>query len=222
MHVLLDLECGALLLHLHTDNDVQVLGLSGCLLVVLTILVELGCIGVLYVVASVVTVSLYIYTLLNKVIIQFVHYIVLTLEVDHWTCFTFLINKEQAWDVSILSHLGVIGTEGWSDMYDTSTILGSYIVTRDYAECFALHLNKLILAILAGEYLLRMCCSILLNIVGSILIELSRWFYPRHQLLVLHTYQLLTGITAYDAVRNKLLALVVLRHLVAIGDVTLG
>ena len=168
-----------------------------------------------------VAVSSLINTLCYEVIVELVHNIVLTLKVDHWTCFTFLINKEQAWDVSILSYLGVVSTKGWSDMYDTSTILSCYIIARDYAESLALHLNKLILAILTCEYLLRMSSCVLLNIVGSILVELSRWLNPRHELLILHTNQLLTSVMTYDAIRNKLLALIVLRHLVAISHVTL-
>ena len=112
-------------------------------------------------------------TLCHKVIIEFVHHVVFTLKVYHRTSFTFLIYKEQTWDVGILSHLGIVGTKGWSDMYDTSTILSSNVVAWDYAESLALHLNKLILAILASKHLLRMHSCILLHVVGSILIELS-------------------------------------------------
>jgi hypothetical protein len=58
VYMLLDLERCTLLLHLHTDDDVQVFSLSGSLLIVFAILVELRCIGVLYIVASMATITL--------------------------------------------------------------------------------------------------------------------------------------------------------------------
>ena len=60
-----------------------------------------------------------------------------------------------------------------------------------------------------------------LHVVGCILIQLGRGFHPRHQLLILQTDQLLTCIPANDAIRHKLLALIVFRHLAAIGNCTL-
>ena len=171
MHVLLDLQSRTLLLHLHTDHDVQVFSLRSSLLIVLAVLIELRSIGILHIVASVMTITLFIHTLLNEVIVEFVHHIVLTLKVYHRTGLTFLIYKEETWYMGVLCDLGVVGTEGWSDMHDTSTILCGHIVARNHAECLALHLHELILAILTCEDLLRMSLSVCLHIVGSILVE---------------------------------------------------
>ena len=123
--------------------------------------------------------------------------------------------------MGILSHLGIVGTKSWSDVNDTSTILCCDIIARDYTESLALHLNELILAILACKYFIGMSCCILLNIVGSILVELSRRLHPRHQLLIFKAYKLLTCITTHDAIRHELLTLVVLRHILTISYVTL-
>ena len=95
------------------------------------------------------TITLFVHTLLNEIIVEFVHHIVLTLKVYHRTGLTFLIYKEEAWDVSILSNLGIVSTKGRRDMYDTSTILSGYVIARNHTESLALHLHELILAVLA-------------------------------------------------------------------------
>ena len=64
---------------------------------------------------------------------------------------------------------------------------------------------------------MSLCIS--LYIIGSILVELCRGLYPRHQLLILHTYELLTRVATYDAIGHELLALVILRHLATICDI---
>ena len=158
----------------------------------------------------------------HKVVVEFLHHVVLTLEVNHRTRLTFLIYKEQTRDMGILCHLGIIGTEGRGDMYDTGTILSGDIVTGDHPESLALHLDELILTVLTHEHLLWMSSGISLHIVGSILIEFGRRLYPWHQLLVLQTNEFLTCITAYDTIRHELLTLIVLRHLLTVGDVALG
>ena len=201
MYVLLDLECRTLLLHLHTDDDIQVFCLGSSLLVVLTILIELRGIGILHVVACVMAVALFVDAGSDEVVVEFLHHVVLTLEVNHRTRLTFFINKEQTRDMGILSHLGIIGTEGRGDMYDTGTILSGDIVTGDHTESLALHLHKLILTVLTHEHLLGMSGGVCFHIVGCILIEFGRWLHPRHQLLVLQTNKFFTGIMAYDAIR---------------------
>ena len=165
MYVLLNLERRTFLFHFHTDHDIQVFCLGCSLLIVLAILIKLRSISILYEVTSVMTISLLIDTFLNKVIVEFLYQIVLTLEVNHRTGFTFLINKEQTWDMGIFSHFGIIGTEGRRDMHDTGTILCT--------ECLTLHLHKLILTVLARKHLLRMSLSIGLHIIGSISINFS-------------------------------------------------
>ena len=168
-----------------------------------------------------VTIACLIYTLRNEIIVEFVDHVVLTLQIDHRTCFTFFINKEETRDVGILSHLGIVGTESWRNMYDTGTILSGHIITGDHSESLALHLDELILTVLASKHFLRMSLCISLYIVGSILIKLCRRLYPRHQLLVFHTNQLLASIVANDTVRYELLTFIIFRHLIAIGDVAL-
>ncbi len=121
--------------------------------------------------------------------------------------------------MGILGHLGVVGTKGRRNMHDTGTILSRHIVTGDYAESLTLHLHELVLAVFADEDFLRMSLSIRLHIVGGILVEFGRRLYPRHQLLILQAYELLTLIVAYDTVGHKLLALLILRHLSSVADV---
>ena len=218
VYVLFNLQRRTLLLHLHTDHDVQVLCLRSCLLIILAVLIEFWGVGVLHIVACMMAVTLLVHTLGDEVVIELVHHIVLTLQVNHRTRLTFLIDQEEAGDMGILGHLGIIGTKSRCDMHDTGTVLCCHIVTRNHTEGLTLHLHKLIFAVLTCEYLLRMGFRIGLHVVGCILIQLGRGFHPRHQLLIFQTDQLLTCIPANDAIRHKFLALIVFRHLTVVCD----
>ena len=132
----------------------------------------------------------------------------LTLQVNHWAGLTLLINKVEGWDVGILSHLGIIGTECRSNVHDTSTVIGSNIVAEDYTESLAIHLNELIATILRSEYLLRMSSSIFCNESWSKGIYLLAWLYPWQELLVVHAFEVGTLHVVDDAPWALLLLLV--------------
>ena len=127
-----------------------------------------------------------------EVVIEVFDEIELTLEVNHWAGLTLLINKVERWDVGILSHLGIIGTECRSDVYDTCTVIGSNIVAEDYAESLAVHLYELIATILRSEHLLRMSSCIFCNESWSKGINLLTWLYPWQELLVVHAFEVCT------------------------------
>ena len=132
----------------------------------------------------------------------------LTLEVNHWAGLALLINKVERWDVGILSHLGIIGTECRSDVHDTSTVFGSNIVAEDYAESLAIHLYELIATILRSEHLLRMSSSIFCYESRCEEIYLLAWLYPRKELLVVHAFEVGTLHVVDNAPRALLLLLV--------------
>ena len=168
-----------------------------------------------------VAVALFVDTLCDKVIVEFIHYIVLTLQVYHRTCLTFLIYKEQARDMGILGHLRIVGTKSWCDMHDTGTILCGHIVTWNHTESLTLHFYELILTVLTHKNLLGMGFCVCLHIVGSICIKLGRRLHPRHQLLILQTYELFACIVAYNTIWNELLTFIIFRHFAVICDMTL-
>ena len=132
VHVLLALECLALLLQFVAEHDVQVFSLIRSLLVPDTIHIKLWVVGILHVVACVMSVCLLVDTSVHEIVIEVFDEIELTLQVNHWAGLTLLINKVEGRDVGILSHLGIIGTECRSDVHDTGTVIGSNIVAEDY------------------------------------------------------------------------------------------
>ena len=209
VHMLLYLKCDTLLLHLHAEHHIQVFGLVGCLLIVLTINIELRSISILHVVTCMTAITSHVHTSLHEVIVQLFHHIVLTLQVHHRTSFTFLINKEERRYFSIFGHLGIISTKGRGNVYDTRTIVCSYIVARNHAEGTFLHFHEAVLAILTRENFLRINFGIFLHKVRCIAIQLLRWFHPRHQLLVLHSHQFWSHVFAHDAVRYHLVTMLV-------------
>ena len=93
MYVLLALESLALLFEFIAKHDVQVLSLIRSLLVPNTIHIKLWVVGVLHIVACMMSVSALIDTSLHEISVQLVDKIELTLEVNHWTGLTLLINK---------------------------------------------------------------------------------------------------------------------------------
>ncbi len=93
-------------------------------------------------------------------------------------------------------------------MHDTSTIFCCHIVAEDDTESLALHLHELVATILGGEHLLRMSGSILCHKLRSEVIDLLARFHPRHQLLVVHAFELGTLHAVNDAPRALLLLLV--------------
>ena len=171
VYMLLYLEGNTLLLHFHADHNVQVFSLIGSLLIILTIHIEFRSVSVLHIVTCMTAIALYIHASLHEVIVQLLHHVVLTLQVHHWTSFTFLINKEKRRHFSIFGHFGIISTKGRRNVYDTRTIICRHIVARDHAEGAFLHLHETVLAILTYEYFFRMSCSILFHEIRRIAIQ---------------------------------------------------
>ena len=164
MDVLLYLECTTLFLHLYAEKYIEVHLLSSCLLVITTIHVELRIVSVLHVLTLMLSIVLLVDAQLIELLIHILGHEVLTSKVNHRTSITSLIHDEEARNTSILGYLGIICTKGGSNVYNTSTILGSNVITRDYTESIILLNNRL--AIL---YCTRL--------------------HPRHQLLVPNTNQ---------------------------------
>ena len=190
--MLLALESLALLLQLVAEYDVQVFCLFRSLLVPDTIHIKLWIVGILHVVACVMSVCLLVNASAYEVGIEVFDEIELTLEVNHWAGLTLLINKVERWDVGILSHLGIIGTECRCDVNDTCTVIGSNVVAEDYAESLAIHLYELIATILRSEHLLRMSSSIFCYESRCEEINLLAWLYPRKELLVVQAFEVCT------------------------------
>ena len=131
VYVLLNLESRTLLLHLHAQDDVQVLGLGQRFLVQVRIL---RVVGVLHEVTGVVPVAV-VDAGLHESLVHVVLHEVLTREIHHGARVAGLVDDEQRGDAGILGHLGIVGTEGRCDVYDTRTVLRGHIVTGDDAEC---------------------------------------------------------------------------------------
>ena len=93
-------------------------------------------------------------------------------------------------------------------MYDTSTVVGCHVVAKDYAESLALHLNELVAAVFAHEYLLRMSLGIFCNKLRSEVVNLLTWLHPRHKLLVVHSLEFCALEVACNAPWAHLLLLV--------------
>ena len=208
VHVLLALESLALLLQLVAEYDVQVFSLIRSLLVPDAIHIKLWVVGILHVAACVMSICLLVDASVHEVGIEVFDEIELTLEVNHWAGLALLINKVESWDVGILSHLGIIGTECRSDVNDTCTVIGSNVVAEDYAESLTLHLDELIATILRSEHLLRMSSSIFCYESRCEEINLLAWLYPWQELLVVHAFEVGTLHVVDNAPRALLLLLV--------------
>ena len=83
----------AVLLHLHTDDDVEVLCFRGALLVIHVVHVVLGVVCVLDIGSGVVAIGCLVYAVSLEGLVQFLGQIILSLQIDHGTGFALLINK---------------------------------------------------------------------------------------------------------------------------------
>ena len=131
MDVLFYLENFILSLQVHADRDIQRLVLV-CQRVV---------VGVLYVTASKLVPLVNVDIVLHKVFVKILYLKVLSLKVNNRTLSTFLVNQHDRTDTSLLGHKGIVGTEVRGNMYDTSTIVGGYIVTGNHLEGITHRLN---------------------------------------------------------------------------------
>ena len=220
VHVLLYLEGRALLLHLHADDDVQVLILLGAFAVPDTVLVIFRVVGVLHVVAGMMAVESLVNTTVEEVLVELVDDIVLTLEVNHRTGLAFLVYEVEAGDSGILGHLGIVGTEGRRDVHDTGTVLCCNVVAEDNAEGLVGHLHEGVDAILTLEGLLRMCCGIVADEFLAVFVDFLAWLHPWHELAVVHTLEVGAFEMGHDFIRHVLVAVLVFRQLTVVGDRT--
>ena len=77
--MLLDLVGGALHLHLHTDDDIQVIGFLRSFLVPHAVGIEFRVVGVLDIVTGVMAVGFRVDTVLNEVLVELIEHIVFSL-----------------------------------------------------------------------------------------------------------------------------------------------
>ena len=147
VYMLFALEGLALLLQLVAKHDVEVFGLVACRLVPHAVLVKLGVVCVLYIVAGMVAIEVFVDACGNETAVEVVEHIELALKVNHRTGLALLVYKVESGDVGILCHLGIVSTKGRSDVNDTCTVVGCDIVAENYAERFILHLHKLVAAV---------------------------------------------------------------------------
>ena len=180
------LECSTFLLHFHTYNDIQILSLFCCCLIIFSTFVETGVVCILHIITSMMTICFYIDALLQEGLIAIIQFIEFTLQIDHRASFSSLIDNKQMRNARILCNLGIISTECRSNMYDTGTVFCSDIVTRDYSECLLADFHECIFTNL--EKILRMCSCKRLHELRTKVIQFLSRFYPWHQLLIMHTH----------------------------------
>ena len=179
--MLFNLECLIVLLHHHANIDIKRFSSLSSLFVILAVNSELRVVCILNPTSLIFFISVNIYTFLHESLIKFVQQIELTCKVNHRTSLTFLVNHKQRRNSCCTSHIGVVGTECRSDMYDTCTVFCCYIITRNYTESLSRCLNPSI---------------------SSSLNRLNPW----DKLFVFHTYKVSTFVLAYHLERDKLVA----------------
>ena len=181
------LEGDTSLFQYHAKHNVKSLGL-GCRLVIVTAVnCKLWIVGILHISTCEFCIFFYIYTVVHKLLVQFIHCPELTGEVNHRTSLALLVHHKERRNTCSLGNECVIGTESRSDMHDTCTVLGSHIVTRDDTE--------------------RICRS-----VYDIVAILGNRFYPWEQLSIVHAYKIGTLVLTHNAIRNNLVTCIVLLH----------
>ena len=168
--------------HHHADVEVERLSCLGGLLVVLAVHSELRVIGILHPTALIFLVGLSIDALGHKLLVQLVQQVELTRKVHHGAGFATLVDHEQRGDAGRTCHVGVVGTEGRGDVYDTRTVLCRHIVAGDDAES----LGRCFLPV-------------------AFVVQLGG-LHPRDELFVLHAYEVRTLILAYHLEGDQLVA----------------
>ena len=143
MHVLFDAEGRALFFHLDAENNVEVHILAGGLFIVLAVHIVFGVVGVLHKLSLVTGISILDNARLVEIGIHILGQEIFAREVHHRTRVASFVNDEEAGNACIFGHLGVIGTKGRRNVYNTRTILGRYVVTGNHAEGFGRAFNDL-------------------------------------------------------------------------------
>ena len=154
-------------------------GLSQMISMRYAIYSKLRIISILHPPALIFLIFLYVHTFLYESLVQFVQQIEFTSQIHHRTGFPLLVYHEQRRNTCRTCHKSIVCTECRSDMYDTRTIFGSYIVTGNNAEC------------LTGRFL-----------PFPVFIHCHR-FHPRNKLFVFHAYQIRSFIFTHYFERNQ-------------------
>ena len=175
----LDFESLISLLHHHADINIQRFCSLSSFLIIFSIYSELWVICIFHPTSLIFLIFFYVYTLLNKSFIQLFQQIELTSKVYHRTSFALLINHKQRRNTCSACYISIVSTESRCDVYDTCTIFGCNVVTRNHTES------------LIGSYFPR-----------AIFCYRHR-FYPWNQLFVLHTNQVSTFVLAYHFKWNQ-------------------
>ena len=174
MGVLLNLE--GLVYALEVDSDIYVERLCRLRssLVIATIYGKLRVVSILHPATLVILVCLGVYALLDELLVQLLHQVELTRQVNHRTCLTALVNHKERRNTSLTCYEGIVSTKRRSDVYDTRTILYCNVVPRNHTER------------LVGS---RVPVALLVHLYG---------LHPGDELLVVHTYQLGTLPATYN------------------------
>ena len=130
--VLLNLEHLVLGLQVHADRYVQRLVLIGQRVVV----------SILHVTACKLVPLVNVHVVLDEVSIEVFNDKIPTLQINNRTLSTLLVNQYDRTDTCFLGYEGIVGTEVRSDMYNTGTVVGRYIVTGNHLEGIAHRLDS--------------------------------------------------------------------------------
>ena len=177
--MLFSLECQSLLFQHHADIYVERFSSLCSLFIVFSVYSELRVVCVLHPTAFIFLVFFYIDTFLYESLIQFLHQVELTGQVNHRTSLAFLVNHEQRRNTCRTSHVRIVRTKCRCNVYDTRTVFCSDIITRDNTECFSRSFFP-----------------------GTVFCSFHR-FHPWDKLLVFHTNQVSTLVLAYHLERNQ-------------------
>ena len=178
VYVLFDFECLVVLFQHHADIHVQRLGCLGSFFIVFAVHGELRVVGILDPPAFVFLVFVHVNAGLYECLVQFIHAVEFSCEVNHRAGFSFLVEHEKRRNTGSLCHESVIRTEGRGDVYNACTVFCGYIISGNNPECF--------------------CRSIL---PSSVFFDFNG-LYPWYELLVFHAYQLRTFVFSYNLERH--------------------
>ena len=182
VHVLFHFERLVRLLHLHADIYIKRFSCLRRLLIIFAIDGELRVVCILHPSALILLISIYVHTLGNELLVQFVQQVELSGQVPHRTCLAFLVNHEERRDACGFCHESIVSTERRSDMHDTRTVFYGHIVTRNDTDSF--------------------CRSVM---PVSVFVQLYG-FHPREKLFVFHAYQVRPFVSAHYLERHQLVA----------------
>ena len=144
VYVFLYLEGFVVCLQVHTDRDIECFVLVGKGIVVC----------ILHVAACIAVPQFEVDMILHEVSVKILNDVVFSLKIDYRALFACFVNHYDRRNTSLAGYQSIVGTEVWCNMNDTRSVLGGYIVARNYAECtvgewrnhwqqlFVLHANE--------------------------------------------------------------------------------